>query len=737
MHFTRNIYSILFLCFLNLLYTQEKKDSVCPVVGLVLSGGGAKGYAHIGALKVLEEHNLYPDRIGGTSMGAIVGGLYASGYTAEELDSIVYNIDFSEAILSPRKRKLIPFFDKKYAEKYILQLPFDNFRIKLPHAISKGQETNKVLTNLTRHVHGVKNFEELSTPFFCIATDLESGEQVILDQGFLAHTILASGAFPTLVAPQEIDGRLLVDGGVVNNFPVKEMRDKGADLIIGVDVQDDNISREDLKSITRVLEQISTLKSKENLEKQKQQTDVFINTNVEGYGVTDFDAKEVLIRRGIVATENKLDTILQLIPPHCRKPERFRKVKHNIHKQDSITITSIELTGATHYTSDYLLSKIDIDVPKEISYSEIVQSIDRLYATGNFSQINFLVKDELYGKRIIYQLEEEKNRMFLKLGLHYDNTYKTGFLTNLTVKNILLKNSFLSTDIILGDKIRFNVNYLIDNGAKPSFGVNYAYRDVEFDGVFEDARSFNLKYDFSNHNLQGYMQSTLFDRYAFGLGMEYDFITIKTDNVGLDSGKLNLVDNYYLGPYFYSKIDNRDQPNFSKRGIVASAKYKWIISSDDERVSESNSYFKVSSEVNFPVNHDFTFKLNGGLGLTLSDDDLSYGQQFYLGGFNEQSLVNYEKFYGYDFMGIRTNNYFALGVDIQYNLLKNHYINILGNVANISNRMENLTLFDFDNYNGVGIQYGYDSPLGPMILNYSYSPEKSEGVFYIGLGFWF
>ncbi len=609
---------------------QEKNDSICPTIGLVLSGGGAKGYAHIGALKVLEENNIYPDRVGGTSMGAIIGGLYASGYTAEELDSIVYNIDLGEAILSPRKRKMIPFFDKKYAEKYILQLPFDNFKIKMPHAISKGQGTNKVLTTLTRHVHSVNDFEQLSTPFYCIATDLETGDQVILDKGFLAHDILASGAFPTLVAPQEIGGRLLVDGGVVNNFPVKEMRDKGADLVIGVDVQDDNVSREEMKSITKILEQIATLKSQENLEFQKKHTDVFINANVEGYGVTDFDAKKDLIERGVTATENKLDTILKLIPEHCRKPNIFRTIKHDIHKQDSLVVTSIELIGAEHYTSDYLLDKIDIDVPQEIPYNEIVNSIDRLYATGNFSQIDFLVRDDLYGKRIVYQLEEEKSRMYLKFGLHYDNVYKTGFLTNLTVKNIFWKNSFLSTDVILGDKLRFNVNYLIDNGAKPSFGVNYSYRDVEFNGIFDEAKLFDLEYEFRVHNFQAFIQSTLFDRYAFGLGLEYDNIKIKNNSLVVDSDITNLGRNNYFGPYLYTKIDNRDQPNFAKKGVLASAKYKWIVASNDETTSETNSYFKVNSEFNFPINKNFTFNLNCGLGLPLSDEALPYGQHFYL-----------------------------------------------------------------------------------------------------------
>lgn len=719
------------------MHTQEKKDTLCPTIGLVLSGGGAKGYAHIGVLKALESNHIYPHRIGGTSMGAIMGGLYASGYTAEELDSIVYNIDLEEAILSPRKRKMIPFFDKKYAEKYILQLPFDNFKIKMPHAISKGQGTNKVLTTLTRHVHNVNNFEQLTTPFYCIATDLESGGQVILDKGILAHSILASGAFPTLIAPQEIGGRLLVDGGIVNNFPVKEMRDKGVDLIIGVDVQDDNLSRDEMKNIIRILEQIATLKNQENQATQKKYTDIFINANVQDYGTIDFNAKKDLIEKGSIAIQNKLDTILKLIPNHCRKPDNIRTIKHDIREQDSLIITSIEILGSKHYTSDYLLDKIDLNTPQKIPYSEIVNSVDRLYATGNFSQIDFLIQDDLYGKRIVYQLKEESSRMFLKLGAHYDNVYKTGFLTNLTIKNIFWKNSFLSSDLILGDKLRFNINYLIDNGTKPSFGINYSYRNVDFSNNFDKTRPFNQNYNFINHNLQAYIQSTFFDRYAFGLGLEYDHIKLEANHVVIDSNIANLGRHDYAGPYLYAKIDNRDQPNFSKKGIIASAKYKWIVSSNDDTASKINSYLKINSEFNLPVNQNITFKLNGGVGLTLSDETLPYGQQFYLGGFNKQSLVNYQKFYGYDFMEIRTNNFFMLGLSLQYNLLKNHYISALTNFSSISNSIENLNFFDFDEYNGLGIQYGYNSPLGPMTFNYSYSPSKSKGIFYLGLGFWF
>ncbi len=728
------IFSLFFL--VNCLISQESIDSVCPTVGLVLSGGGAKGFAHIGALKVLEENNIFPDRIGGTSMGAIVGGLYASGYNSEELDSIVHNIDLNKTILSPRNRKLIPFFDKNYAEKYILQIPFDNFKLKMPHAISKDQGANSVLTSLTRHVHDVTDFEELSTPFYCIATDLETGDQVILDKGSLAHSVLASGAFPTLVSPQEIGGKLLVDGGIVNNFPAKEMKFKGVDVVIGVDVQEDNINRENLKSITKLLEQVATLKSNESLKKQKEYTDVFINANIDGYGVTDFDARDEIITRGIVATKSNLENIFKLIPEYCRTSNEKRLIRHNIHAHDSLIVTTIEVNGADRYTSDYLLDKIKIDVPKKISNNEIVESEDRLYATGNFSKIDYLIKDDLYGKRIVYQLEEEKNKMLLKFGLHYDSQYHTGFLTNLTAKNVLFKNSFLSTDVILGDKLRFNVNYLIDNGIKPSFGINYSYKDVEFENSFDRDRSVMLEYDFRNNNLQAFIQSIFFDRYALGAGVEFDNIDISYNNTLLDNNLANLGRHNYFGPYVYAKIDNRDKPVFSREGIKVDAKYKWILANNDESF-DNNSYLKVNSEFNFVLDRKLTLKLNGGIGITFSDDDLPFGQQFYLGGFNEQSLVNYQKLYGYEFMNIRDNNYFMSGINLQYNLLKNHYVSAIANYANTSRRIEDLKLFDFSQYNGYGIQYGYNSPLGPMILNYSYSPSKSNGELYISLGFWF
>ena len=242
------------------LFSQEENR---PKVGLVLSGGGAKGFAHIGVLKVLEEAGLKIDYIGGTSMGSVVGGLYASGYTASQIDSIFQATNFDELINDFIPRSSKNFYEKKNDELYALVLPFNNFKIGIPEALSKGMYNFNLLSRITRHVRHVRDFNKLPIPFLCIATDIETGKEVLLNKGSLAQAMIASSAFPSLFSPVEIDGKLLVDGGVTNNYPVDEVRKLGADIIIGVDVQDDLRDRNSLKDATRILVQITNLHSKD------------------------------------------------------------------------------------------------------------------------------------------------------------------------------------------------------------------------------------------------------------------------------------------------------------------------------------------------------------------------------------------------------------------------------------------------------------------------------------------
>jgi len=254
---------------------QESTETL--KVGLVLSGGGAKGLAHIGVLKVLDSLGVKIDYIAGTSMGAVVGSLYASGYTGKQLDSIFSNVNFDDIINDNLPRASKTFYERESSEKYAVLIPFNNLKIQLPSALSRGQNVFNLLSKLTLHVSGVDDFEALSIPFFCIATNVETGAPVVLDKGSLPQAVAASGAFPTLFQPVIIDDQALIDGGVANNYPIDELKAKGMDIIIGVDVQDDLAKKDDLKSAPEILLQINNYRTIKDMKVKSKKTDVYIN----------------------------------------------------------------------------------------------------------------------------------------------------------------------------------------------------------------------------------------------------------------------------------------------------------------------------------------------------------------------------------------------------------------------------------------------------------------------------
>ena len=267
-------------------------------VGLVLSGGGAKGLAHIGALKVIEEAGIRIDYIGGTSMGAFVGGLYASGYSAQQLDSIFNVLDFDTLIQDEVPRSTKTFYEKEDGERYALTLPFDDFKVSFPSGLSKGQNVYNLLSKLTTHVSDVEDFDQLPIPFFCVATNVETGQAKIFEEGYLPRVISASGAIPTLFSPIKIGDSIYVDGGVVNNYPVDEVRAMGADLIIGIDVQDSLRTREELKSAISLLGQVNNYRTIDAMKEKAGRTDLYMKPNIENYNVVSFDEGNQIILSG-------------------------------------------------------------------------------------------------------------------------------------------------------------------------------------------------------------------------------------------------------------------------------------------------------------------------------------------------------------------------------------------------------------------------------------------------------
>ena len=729
MRFSLIIFCSLFFCFL---FSQTKDR---PKVGVVLSGGGAKGYAHIGALKIIEEAGIKIDYIGGTSIGAIVGGLYASGYSADELRDIMYSLDLKRMIMNEKSRRELPFFDKSYREKYILELPFDNFRLGFPNAISSGQGTVEELTYLFRHVHDIQNFNDLPIPFVCVATKLSDGESVVFREGYLPQVVMASGAYPTLLEPVYINGEMYIDGGVRNNYPVQEVIDMGADIIIGIDLQEGLLGQDELNSATKVIEQIISYGIAEKSKEQSQLVNLTIRPDLTGFSVTSFDQKDQIINAGTTAAENVLPQL-----------EEIARAQGNItvhstprDENEYILITDLEINGLESFNRSYIKGKLGIKPPHLVSYQNIRDGIKSLYSSGNFSKVYYRIKNNEKGQNTLALfVREESSKQSVKFGLHYDDLFKTGLLINFTSKRVLVNNSVLSADLVLGDFPRYELNYYIDNGIYPSFGIFSGFKQFDYGANLlnfnENAEDVSLNYQFNEFINQAYVQSTLFEKYAIGGGIEHQYLDIKTNNLPASDPNKIIENSYFLSGMGYLKADNLDNPNFPRNGLKFNGLFKYLFSSNSDDFNET-SMLSLNIEGNKSINRWLSVKGFGSFGTYFSNFP-PISQKFILGGFVEQTFMNYSRFYGLPFLYAAGDNVMVVGTKIQGRFLRNHYVSSYVNLGNVENDFNELNLFKYK-YIGYGIGYGYDSPLGPISGLWTYSPYTKKGLFNVSLGFWF
>ncbi|MDP3312852.1 patatin-like phospholipase family protein [Lutibacter sp.] len=722
---------------------EEKKDIK---VGLVLSGGGAKGFAHVAALKVIEEAGVRVDYIGGTSMGAIVGALYASGYTADQLDSIVRTINFSKILTNDLPRKSKPFYEKEAGENYSISLPIKNRKIGIPKAISEGQNVLNLLTSLTQHVNNINDFSKLPIPFICIATDLATGKQEVLKSGFLPEAVKASSSYPTLLAPVEIDGKLLSDGGIVNNFPVEEVIAMGADVIIGIDIQGGLSEKENLISGLDILNQIvgfqmyNTLASKHNL------VDVLIKPKLDHFNVISFSKTNEIMLEGEIAARQYIKELEAIANAQIKKD--VPKLKTSIVKK--YFIKRIHIEGNNNYTRAYVLGKLNLNIKNATSYKSLIESINNLTATGNFESIEYQLIDEKDGVVLKLNMKENLLSNFLQLGIHYDNLYKTGVLLNITSKHVLNKNDVISTDIILGDNLRYNFNYFVDNGFYWSFGFKSRYNSFNANVNFEEGNvnKINLVYeDFSNLL---YFQTVFSRKFAFGLGAEHKRVKAFTetitslDNSNTDRDKSYFDKSNYFNLITYFKIDTYDKKYFQKRGFYLDSELRWYLASSDypNDLAVEHIEFKSFSQFKskFGMVNTLFNKLTGHyiseVGITMGDNS-NRALDYNLGSYGENFINNFIPFYGYSLAELNSNSFLKSTFTLRYEFIKKNYISATANYARFDKDLFNKGKIFENTKSGYLLGYGLDTFIGPIELNYTWSPDHKQNYWYFNVGFWF
>ena len=370
-------------------------SSARPKIGLALSGGGARGGAHVGVLKALEELGVEIDYVAGTSMGAIIGGLYASGYSANEIEEILIGTDWKKAMTDRPARRDRTMRKKELEAQFLIpyRIGFNNGKFQMPLGAIEGQHLDQLFHKMLLPVVGVHDFDLLLIPFRAVATDLVSGEAVILSDGSLPDALRASMSVPGVFAPVRIDGKILVDGGMSNNLPVDVVRQMGAEVVIAVDISSPLLTEEQLTSVLSVSEQLTNFLTRRNADAQIASLgpqDFLIVPELDGFSSANFQKATDIVPIGYDATLLQTDRLVEITGRHSQEPGGIA-----LDETVPYTVQFIEIDNSSVLNDKLIRSRLDVEIGQPLDLDALNDNVDTIYSLDVFESVTYdFVTDE-------------------------------------------------------------------------------------------------------------------------------------------------------------------------------------------------------------------------------------------------------------------------------------------------------------------------------------------------------
>ncbi len=685
-----------------------------PKIGLALSGGASKGMSHIGVLQVLEENGIPIDYIAGTSMGAIIGGLYVSGYSVDTLEKIVRQIPWNDMYFGQIQRNQ-KFVDQRVNdEKYVLSLPIIENQIGLPDGLINNQRFYNELVYYTTPVHAITDFDSLPIPFRAIAADLKKGNAYVFDSGSLALAILASMSIPSILKPVKIGDQVLVDGGIIRNLPAEDARKMGADIVIAVDVSSPSLLPEEIETMFDVLDQTLNIQSQKQLQEQYELSDIIIRPEVGRFSATDFDSLDQYIRLGREATEYVLDEIIEVVG----KEHLFSKplVKNPIpNPQKSFLLNDIFVIGVP--TAQLLFVKQLLNCkPNELTTLETIHvDRDRLLGLGLFENISYRLipthqKDNTYD--LYFTMETVKTERF-NLGIRYDNHYKASILLNAFLRDRLGTTSELSGTLRIGDEYFAELYYRKLRLIPPRLSLNFriSFSRLPLEVYSNYLRTAELGLNRLNAALE--LTSTQYIHVSNLLRFKTEyFYTI--ENFGLNPAS---NEDYINSVYYSITFDNKPTNYYSHSGTLA----RLSIENANQYLASPIRYTQIRAKFDhtIPLTSFFTWELSGFSGTTFGKDLPYYLSYFAGGGFPSLLLGEQEQaFWGFKNRQISAPQFHTLGTQFNWEIFTKRFISLVANYG-ITNTDFSFVLDDNTRIWGYGIVVGALTPLGPVQVGLS------------------
>lgn len=710
-------------------------------VGLILSGGGAKGMAHVGVLKEIERAGVRIDYIGGTSMGAIVGGLYACGYSAIQLEQLLIESDLNALINDSFDRDFKSFDDKEDSERYAITLPLLKGKIQFPISFSKGQNIYNLFVQLMHDQRNIQDFSQLPTPFYCMATDVDTGEKVLLDKGFLPLAVNASSALPTLFSPVKIGNRSLIDGGVSDNYPIEEMLEKDIDVIIGVDVQPSLNKEEEATSFSEILLRISSFQTEKEMAPKKEKTDIYIHPKLSEYNLFSFSDQQAIIALGTQAAK---DVEVQLVALANKQQSKARQVK-NI--PTSFQLDVLSLSKPKNYNYNYLKGKIRLEASSHYPFKKLHGGMTNLAATQNFEAFRYSLTTQNGKETLSLKLTETKHKSLFRGSINYNDLMGASALVNLTRRHLLLKNDEASLDIIFGEYFRYAFSYFIDKGRFWSIGLSSTLDQFETQTPFV-VRSVDSKTTFEASQINVFSQRSMFyvqtlfrEEMVLGAGLGYQRNRLKTNVFDSQNNMLLYADDAgYYSALGYLKIDTRDDAFFPKRGgfFDGSMEYYYGVNSFDHEINFSPFVIgKAQMGVTMPLRKKWTLSLNTMGGFTVGSANVSTFD-FRLGGYGNAPVLNYQPFVGLTQHQVGGDSFIKGEIIVDYEFIPKHHARLLVHTGIIADDIfQSDDWINTPDYFGTALAYGLETFSGPIEFIAAYSPQIKRMAYHISLGWRF
>ncbi len=701
-----------------------------PKVGLVLSGGAARGLAHIGVLKALEEQGVRVDAIAGTSMGAVIGGLYASGYSVEELEKLATTLDWQQALSDAPPRKDVPFRRKQDDRDFLVKqkLSFrDDGSLGLPLGVIQGQNLALLLESKLAHTADTRDFDKLPIPFRAVATDIASGEKVVFRRGHLPQVIRASMSIPAVFAPVEMEGRLLVDGGMVDNIPLDVAREMGVDLAIVVDIGTPLRDRKQLNTVVDVLNQSITLMTRRNSEEQLanlHRDDILIQPPLAAFGVTDFGRTAEMIEAGYRATR-ALDARLATL----RQAEGDTQLAiARSPRQRTPVITAIKVENDSKVSDDVIRYYVRQPIGEPLELERLQTDMGTLYGLDYFDGVQYRVVHKGDDNTLVIKASGKRGGTdYLRLGLNLSDDMRGDSAFNLGASYRINGINRLGGEWLTRAQIGDQQELYSEFYQPLDIGSRY------FVAPYLDLGSQNIEATLENDPIAEYR----LQRYGFGINLGRQIGTYGEVRAGVgkawgkadvrigdqDLPSVSFNEGFYELKYSFDTLDNVYFPHSGEDIGLTLRNYDKSLDSDSNyRQWELNVDKALSSGAD-------TLVLGGRYGRTLNDADV-VTSSFVLGGARQLSGFRQDSVSGQNISLMRMVYYRRLTPRAYLPLDFPLYI---GGSLERGRAWNNDNDFDSGYINAASIFLGLETPLGPLNLSYGANSEQQKAV-YLNLG---